>query len=976
MQKLKKSMQRLLCLILIAAMCICPMDVSAYGGALYPSEDSTVDYTNGISADYQNKSIPSLYKDGKIEISGDAVISENEQGILLTGKQKAISSTVIKFADAFDFDQSQVGRITIDALAQKRCTVNAEIYLDDAETPVASIPLKKAKKEDTWTYKGNLTVDVNDQHITGSHQVTIKLKSATDSKQAVLLRSLEFVQSSIPVVYLDIDEAEGSIAAMNGDDEHETECYGNMTVQVPDSYVGEYGSQETATYEMEYIRGRGNSTWMVDKRPYKIKLSKKADLFGMGKNKHWVLLANRFDNTFLRNKMTYWMGQKLGMEFTPQSVFVDVVMNGDYLGSYYLSEQIRVGESRVEIDDLAADDVTKQATDDETISGGYLLSMEPYGGETKLSFSTAEGNEFLIESPDFEGYTNDAQYNYISNYVQNVENAIYGKDFKNEDGVSYKDLMDVDSAAKYWLMQEISRNGDGFISTSTYLYKKRGGKLYWGPLWDFDFVAWMSWNPDSSEDDSHEGFDHVNSTWFQKLFLDPDFAKAVTDNWSAYKEALTEVSKDGGILDQYAEQLRVSQFYDFEKNGAMDFEQGEPLTYAQEVERLKTWIHKRTDWVDENINTLIPVPCKISFVANGKTIDTRTIMRGDIFGPLPEAPAAKKGYTFIGWYSEEDDYLINQYDYVFEDATYIAKYVKDSKVTHAKNLYFETNELYVEPEDYFSLEYTITPFDALEDEVTWTSSDPSIVNIDDGLMETFEKLGTATITAKLSNGVTAKCKVHVIDYEDLEWPSEFKVDKTSLTMKTGEYQKITPKVYKNVMSGDLNWISTNQNVVTVTSSGVVHAVAPGNAIIGIYNTYTEDLVICKVKVTGPTIKKGKTYTVKGAKYKVTSTTSKKRTVTFAGMKSKKKITSVTIPATVKLNGKSYKVTAISAKSLKGQSKLKKITIKSSTIKSVGKEAIKGIHKKAVIKVPSKKLKAYKKLFSKKTGYKSSMKIKK
>ena len=74
----------------------------------------------------------------------------------------------------------------------------------------------------------------------------------------------------------------------------------------------------------------------------------------MGKNKHWVLLANYYDNSLLRNKITYWLGQQLNMAFTPKSEPVDVVMNGEYYGSYFLSQQVRVGSTRVDIDDLEA----------------------------------------------------------------------------------------------------------------------------------------------------------------------------------------------------------------------------------------------------------------------------------------------------------------------------------------------------------------------------------------------------------------------------------------------------------------------------------------------------------------------------------------------------------------------------------------------------------------------------------------------
>ena len=134
----------------------------------------------------------------------------------------------------------------------------------------------------------------------------------------------------------------------------------------------------------------------------------------MGKNKHWVLLADYYDPSHIRNKITYWMGKKLGMAYTPECVYVDVVMNGQYYGSYLLSEQVRVGNSRVDIDDLEADDESKAATDEPTITGGYLLSMSPYKDEDGKIIHTKQGTDYLIERPSFEVYENEAQYNYIS----------------------------------------------------------------------------------------------------------------------------------------------------------------------------------------------------------------------------------------------------------------------------------------------------------------------------------------------------------------------------------------------------------------------------------------------------------------------------------------------------------------------------------------------------------------------------------
>lgn len=175
------------------------------------------------------------------------------------------------------------------------------------------------------------------KNITGKHNIYFSF--STDSKETeVTFNSFEFVKNSLPVVSFDIDESEGTVEDMNNSDNHTDMCHGSMNIDIPSGYEGEYSdSLASATYKMEYIRGRGNSTWSESKKPYKIKLESKADILGMGSNKHWVLVANIYDNSKMRNKMTYTLGERLGIAYTPKSVPVDVVMNGEYYGNYYLS---------------------------------------------------------------------------------------------------------------------------------------------------------------------------------------------------------------------------------------------------------------------------------------------------------------------------------------------------------------------------------------------------------------------------------------------------------------------------------------------------------------------------------------------------------------------------------------------------------------------------------------------------------------
>ena len=158
--------------------------------------------------------------------------------------------------------------------------------------------------------------------------------------------------NGVPLVIVRVDESEdaissaqtddpehdyGTIADMNESEDHSVRCVGTVQVLVPEGFQGEYGSADVPAdaLELEYIRGRGNTTWQDsdDKKPYKIKLKKKADFFGMGENTEWALMANNMDQLLLENRITYWLASELGMPYTPQRIPADFVMVGSESGS-------------------------------------------------------------------------------------------------------------------------------------------------------------------------------------------------------------------------------------------------------------------------------------------------------------------------------------------------------------------------------------------------------------------------------------------------------------------------------------------------------------------------------------------------------------------------------------------------------------------------------------------------------------------
>lgn len=832
-----------------------------------------------------------LYDSKFLSVDNENIVlskDEKAEALMVSGKTEEIEKT--KFTIDKEIDFSANSRYLIfSGIAERKRDIKVSFYLDDSVESFAKIKLSCQNRNNVWTIQDNKCIKYDKDKISGKHKVSFRVtddsgKAYKEKNLKLMLQSMFLLDEDIPTVNVDIDETKTSIAAMNGDTRHQTECYGNMTLDIPEGYRSEYTDKElkSATYELDYIRGRGNSTWGPDKRPYKLKLDKKADLLGMGSNKHWILLANYYDVTMLRNKFTYWLGDAIGLEFTPKCEFVNVVMNDKYLGSYYLCEQVRVGKNRVNIDDLAADDESKAVTSGSAITGGYLLACEQE--EDRLNINTEKGMTFAIESPDFEDYTNDEQYKYISDYVQQTENAIFGKDFKDSKGVSYDEYLDVDSAIDYYWVQEFSLNGDAFGSGSTYLYKKRNGKLYWGPLWDFDYVAWGA---TEFTENSVTGLNLSRNQWFTKLFSNEKFRDKFAARWPYIKEKLLEGIKDGGVIDTYSKKQYASQKANYYVNKMYSNDYDEDLfagndvlnamiddgkvkdfllgvseapankvTYDAEVTRFKQWIRERIDWIDNNISSIdtFAAGTKLTFKVDGKVYDTVDYSEGTE-NKLPKDPS-KKGYYFKGWYYKQkvDG---KSYEMEFADGvsfsekkvTIYAKWKKKTKTNKLKGLVLQYKDIYTTPYDEHRIKYSVQPLGAVAPAIKWSTSDKNIATVKDGVVSIKDKHGVCTITAKIKGIKEAKCKVHVISWEEMSELRDFKLSKTSMTLKKGKSQKLNVTLLpEKVYNYSISYDSSDRSVAEVDAAGVIHAKKKGTAVIAVYNVGLNKVKFCKVKV--------------------------------------------------------------------------------------------------------------------------------
>lgn len=328
------------------------------------------------------------------------------------------------------------------------------------------------------------------------------------------------------------------------------------------------------------VRGRGNFTWNLKKKPYRIKFDKKTSMFGLGKAKSWVLLANYLDPTFVMNSVAFELGDLLGFEFVNHSNHVELFLNDEYLGNYVLTEQVQVNQHRVNIDE----------------EKDFLVEFDRYYDEDFKFRSPLIEMPVNIKSPELEG---ESGMQFIRQAIEELERAMFGKTsgFPNN---NYADLIDIPTLVDYILVNEIVRNRELIIPGSVYLYRRGNEKIKMGPLWDFD------WGFGYTES-GHVYFDNAKTRlykqyeqhqygaggrFFLRFFDDPAFRQAYKKRWNEIKIRLLDLDK---FLDEKRTYLHKSSIENnkrWEKN----------INFVDEIDKMKEWLNIRIEFLDEEIN--------------------------------------------------------------------------------------------------------------------------------------------------------------------------------------------------------------------------------------------------------------------------------------------------------------------------------------------------------------------------------------
>lgn len=447
------------------------------------------------------------------------------------------------------------------------------------------------------------------------------------------------------------------------------------------------------------VSGRGNSTWGIDKKPYQIKLAQSADLFGFGKARSYNLLANGYDETGIRNMLVTNLAQELSMAYTPEGIIVSLYCNGEYRGNYHLFEKVQVGEERVNIKnqeeefervyqgidvgkiqgEISENKLRKWADIDflpADITGGYLIERElyeRYETETISGFCTMQLDYYAIQSPEYASYE---QVTYIADLMQAAQDAIEAPDgIHPETGKHYSEYIDVESFAAKYLVDEITKNYDGGV-TSSFFYKPADEvdtRIFAGPIWDYD-VAFGNCTLDEINSNPMgvtKLQDHVKGTdLFAQLYEKEDFKELAIKQYEEVVLPWLEKMYGSGV-DEYAEYYRMSVLMNNIRWKNLHNRHEYYTSYDNNIRYLKYFMNERTDYLNEVWLEGEIYHC-ITLMVDNRLWKRIYVKDGECAGYLPLPRRTES--VFIGWYKTGNPLIYDEYRPVYEDMTFHAQW--------------------------------------------------------------------------------------------------------------------------------------------------------------------------------------------------------------------------------------------------------------------------------------------------------------
>lgn len=390
--------------------------------------------------------------------------------------------------------------------------------------------------------------------------------------------------TGLPVVYINSSTGLRPI----GSDITSKEEWKQATIRIDGNGVFE-DLPETAVS----LRGRGNITWDWEKKPFNMKFGERTPLLGMPEHKRWVMLANYADRTMVRNSTAFYASGLTSLAWAPRSRYVELFYNGEYTGTYQLTEQVRVDENRVDVYELQPED-----TD---ITGGYLVEMDFHWDDSPRKWSPTVPSKYgpssswyIVKSPDDDDLA-DAQFDYIKGYIGEFERVVMDPALRSDPEHGYKKYIDPLSFIDYWLLYEVCVNHEILNPGSVYLHKDRGGKLVAGPIWDFDYGT-FNFDYDEAKPASYSLY-VKDAVWLHYLFEEEEMRTLAKQRWAELRPAFLTLPD---FVDKCSSQLLYAVEENYSRWPMTVNTNGDAyFSYDQAIVRMKNIIERRIAIIDE-----------------------------------------------------------------------------------------------------------------------------------------------------------------------------------------------------------------------------------------------------------------------------------------------------------------------------------------------------------------------------------------
>jgi hypothetical protein len=328
--------------------------------------------------------------------------------------------------------------------------------------------------------------------------------------------------------------------------------------------------------------------------------NRNVSLMGLPVENDWVLYAPYSDKSLIRNILSYQLFGEMG-HYSPRTRLCELVVNGDYRGVYVLIEKIKRDSNRLDIATLNPDE-----TAGEDVTGGYILKIDKLSGDPGPVWNTSEGSiGFQYEYPEYDDIV-DEQKAYIGGVLDEFESSLTAENF-TDTALGYRHFLDAGSVVDMFIINEMSRNVDGYF-LSTFLYKKadrNGGKLYMGPVWDFNLSFG---NPDYREAYRTDGFQIRQNPaiwWWDKLLQDPQLIGEIRSRWTELRENKFSDTRILSIVDSLTTLLAEAQERNFTRWPILEYtvwpNYYTGTSYQDEIDYLKSWTLERLDWLDQQL---------------------------------------------------------------------------------------------------------------------------------------------------------------------------------------------------------------------------------------------------------------------------------------------------------------------------------------------------------------------------------------